>query len=97
MEVEGPFYDEKTPFEKMVDAYKDALNASYSREAGRICAGSFLRMFAASAFRGQEVSDEFVSKLNTYYMAERKAGKDFLQAMVDPLAMILSSPVFFTQ
>ena len=24
MEVEGPFYDEKTPFEKMVDAYKDA-------------------------------------------------------------------------
>ena len=27
-------------------------------------------------------------------MAERKAGKDFLQAMVNPLAIILSSPRF---
>ena len=93
MEVEGPFYDEKTPFEKMVDAYKDA-STRLTPEKLDAFAGSFLRMFAASAFRGQEVSDEFVSKLNTYYMAERKAGKDFLQAMVDPLAMILSSPRF---
>ncbi|MDA7756921.1 DUF1592 domain-containing protein [Opitutales bacterium] len=93
LEVEGPFYDQKTPFEKMVDAYKDA-STRLSPEKLDASAEAFLRMFAASAFRGQEVSDEFVSKLNTYYMAERKAGKNFLKAMVDPLAMILSSPRF---
>ena len=93
MEAEGPFYDQKTPFEKMVDAYKDATTRLPPEKLDAF-AGSFLKMFAASAFRGQEVSDEFVSKLNTYYMAERKAGKNFLKAMVDPLAMILSSPRF---
>ncbi len=93
LEVEGPFYDQKTPFEKMVDAYKDA-STRLSPEKLDTSAKGFLRMFAASAFRGQEVSDEFVSKLNTYYRAERKAGKNFLQAMVDPLAIILSSPRF---
>ena len=93
LEVEGPFYDQKTPFEQMVDAYKDA-STRLSPEKLDASAEAFLRMFAASAFRGQEVSDEFVSKLNTYYRAERKAGKNFLQAMVDPLAIILSSPRF---
>ena len=93
LEVEGPFYDQKTPFEKMVDAYKDA-STRLSPEKLDASAEAFLRMFALSAFRGQEVSDEFVSKLNTYYKAERKAGKNFLQAMVDPLAIILSSPRF---
>ena len=93
LEVEGPFYDQKTPFEKMVDAYKDA-SAGLSPEKLDASAEAFMRMFAASAFRGQEVSDEFVSKLNTYYRVERKAGKNFLQAMVDPLAIILSSPRF---
>ena len=77
----------------MVDVYKDATT-SLSTEKQDASAEAFLRMFAASAFRGQEVSDEFVSKLNTYYRAERKAGKNFLQAMVDPLAIILSSPRF---
>ena len=93
LEVEGPFYDQKTPFEKMVDAYKEA-STRLSPEKLDASAEAFLRMFALSAFRGQEVSDEFVSKLNTYYSAERKAGKNFLQAMVDPLAIILSSPRF---
>tara|TARA_B100000963_G_scaffold70251_1_gene58564 strand:- start:124 stop:2748 length:2625 start_codon:yes stop_codon:yes gene_type:complete len=93
LEVEGPFYDPKTPFEKMVDAYKDGATR-LTPEKLDASAEAFLRMFAASAFRGQKVSDEFVLKLNAYYRAERKAGKNFLNAMVDPLAMILSSPRF---
>ena len=91
LEVEGPFYDQKTPFEKMVDACKVATASPEKLDAS---AEAFLRLFAISAFRGQEVSDEFVSKLYTYYKAERKAGKSFPQAMVDPLALILSSPRF---
>ena len=35
-----------------------------------------------------------MSKLNTYYKAKRKAGESFLEAIVDPLALILSSPRF---
>ena len=93
LEVEGPFYDPKTPFEKMVEAYKDGATR-LTPEKLDASAEAFLRMFAASAFRGQKVSDEFVLKLNAYYRAERKAGKNFLNAMVDPLAMILSSPRF---
>ena len=93
LEVEGPFYDQKTLFEKLLDFYKEATTR-LSPEQLDASAEAFLRMFAASAFRGQEVSDDFVSKLNTYYMTERKAGKNFLKAMVDPLAMILSSPRF---
>ena len=93
LEVEGPFYDPKTRFEKMVEAYKDGATR-LTPEKLDASAEAFLRMFAASAFRGQKVSDEFVLKLNAYYRAERKAGKNFLNAMVDPLAMILSSPRF---
>ena len=89
--MEGPFYDQKTPFEKLVDTCKVATASPEELDAS---AEAFLRRFATSAFRGQEASDEFVSKLNTYYKAERKAGKNFLEAMVDPLAMILSSPRF---
>ena len=91
LEVEGPFYDQKTPFEKLVDTCKVATASPEELDAS---AEAFLRRFATSAFRGQEASDEFVSKLYTYYKAERKAGKSFLEAMVDPLAMILSSPRF---
>ena len=91
LEVEGPFYDQKTPFEKLVDTCKVATASPEELDAS---AEVFLRRFATSAFRGQEASDEFVSKLYTYYKAERKAGKSFHEAMVDPLAMILSSPRF---
>ena len=91
LEVEGPFYDQKTPFEKLVDTCKVATASPEELDAS---AEVFLRRFATSAFRGQEASDEFVSKLYTYYKAERKADKSFHEAMVDPLAMILSSPRF---
>ena len=91
MEVEGPYYDEKTPFETLVDTCKVA---TASDEALDEVAESFLRQFATAAFRGREVSAEFVTKLHTYYQTQRTAGKDFREAMVDPLALILSSPRF---
>ena len=91
MEAEGPFYDEKTPFEALVDTCKVA---TASDEALDDVAESFLRQFATAAFRGREVSAEFVTKLHTYYQTQRTAGKDFREAMVDPLALILSSPRF---
>lgn len=91
METEGPFYDEKTPFEALVDTYKVA---TASDEALDEVVESFLQQFATAAFRGRKVPAEFVTKLHTYYQTQRTAGKDFREAMVDPLALILSSPRF---
>lgn len=91
MEAEGPFYDEKTPFEALVETCEVA---SASDEALDEVAESFLQQFATAAFRGREVPAEFVTKLHTYYQTQRTEGKDFREAMVDPLALILSSPRF---
>ena len=91
MEAEGPFYDEKTPFETLVDTYEIA---TASDEALDEKAESFLRQFATVAFRGREVPAEFVTKLHAYYQTQRGDGKNFREAMVDPLALILSSPRF---
>ena len=91
MEAEGPFYDEKTPFEALVDTYQVA---TASDEALDKVAGVFLKQFATVAFRGREVPAEFVTKLHLYYQTQRGNGKSFREAMVDPLALILSSPRF---
>ena len=91
MEAEGPFYDEKTPFETLVDTYQVA---TASDEALDEVAESFLKQFATAAFRGREVPAEFVTKLHAYYQTQRGDGKNFRDAMVDPLALILSSPRF---
>ena len=91
LEAEGPFYDEKTSFEELVDTYQVATASDEKLDEA---AESFLKRFATAAFRGREVSAEFVTKLHTYYQAQRSAGKSFREAMVDPLALILSSPRF---
>ncbi|MGB0292195.1 MAG: DUF1592 domain-containing protein [Luteolibacter sp.] len=91
LEAEGPFYDEKTPFEALVDTYKVATASDEELDE---VTEAFLKQFATAAFRGREVSAEFVTKLHRYYLAQRNAGKNFREAMVDPLALILSAPRF---
>ena len=91
MEAEGPFYDEKTPFESLVDTYEVATASDEELDE---VAKAFLKQFATAALRGREVSAEFVTKLHAYYQTQRSDGKSFREAMVDPLALILSSPRF---
>ena len=91
LEAEGPYYDERTPFEALVDTYQVATASD--EELDQV-AEAFLKRFATAAFRGREVSAEFVTKLLAYYQIQRGDGKSFRQAMVDPLALILSSPRF---
>ena len=81
----------KPPSRNLVDTYKVA---TASDEALDEVAESFLKQFATAAFRGHEVSAEFVTKLHAYYQTQRGDGKNFREAMVDPLALILSSPRF---
>jgi hypothetical protein len=91
LEAEGPFYDEKSSFENLVDRYQVA---TASDEALDEVAEAFFEQFAKAAFRGREVSLEFLAKLHDYYQTQRRAGKGSREAMVDPLALILASPRF---
>ena len=89
--AEGPFYAPKSPFELLVEKYKVASANDKQLDA---IAPKFIAEFAAAAFRGNRAPKEFIDKLVYYYRMERMKGKDFKQAIVDPLAMILSSTKF---
>ncbi|MCH2209362.1 MAG: DUF1592 domain-containing protein [Lentisphaerales bacterium] len=89
--AEGPIYAPKTPFELLVEKYKVA---SADDEKLDQIVREFLEQFAVEAFRGNEASKDFIDGLVEYYHNERKKGKDFKEAIIDPLAMILSSTKF---
>ena len=91
MEVEGPFYDPKSPFERLVGKYQ--VTTAPGKGDDSVATG-FLADFAKVAFRGREVPDGYLQKLSQFYKGQRKAGLGFREAMVDPLAMILSSTRF---
>ena len=89
--IEGPFYAPKSPFELLVEKYKVA---SLDDKKLDLIAREFLEKFAAAAFRGNDVSSAFIDDLIAYYAKERKEGKGFKEAIIDPLALILSSTKF---
>ncbi len=89
--AEGPIYAPKSPFELLVEKHKVASSADNKLD---LIAREFLVEFAAAAFRGREASQAFIDGLADYYHNERKKGKGFKEAIIDPLAMILSSTKF---
>ncbi|MDP6354942.1 MAG: DUF1592 domain-containing protein [Planctomycetota bacterium] len=91
LEAEGPFYDPKTLFERLVDTHKVAT--ATDAELDEIAA-EFLRSFANGAFRGHGVSNEFIERLHAYYKSSRAEGQKFYEAIIEPLAMILASSRF---
>ena len=91
MEVEGPFYDPKSPFEKLVEKYQVATATDGELDSA---ASRFLAEFAEIAFRNRGLPEGFQDKLFTFYQEKRKAGLSFREAIVDPLAMILTSTRF---
>jgi len=91
LEAEGPFYEPETPFEQLVNDYKIA---SASDETLDGIAKEFLEKFAQEAFRGKPVPAELIDQIHAYYQARRSEGNGFHEAIVDPLALILSSTRF---
>ena len=53
-----------------------------------------IRRFAKKAFRAAEPSDEFIKKLVERFELSRREGNKFKTAIVEPLAIVLSSPSF---
>ncbi len=53
-----------------------------------------IRRFAANAFRGTKPTDAYIRKLVERFESARRDGDNFEKAIVEPLAIVLSSPSF---
>jgi hypothetical protein len=69
MEVEGPFYGPKSPFENLIEKYQVK---SISDEALDSSAKDFLAEFGKVAYRNRTISNEYLEKLLVYYQQQRK-------------------------
>lgn len=55
---------------------------------------SMLKQFAGRAFRYQGVNDDYIAELVKVYNLERSTGKSIANALVEPLAAIITAPAF---
>jgi len=86
VEIEGPFF----PEERGRKREELLMGKAVTDEA----VPRMIEAFAHRAFRGKPVEPAFLKLLGVIYQGERKIGKSPAEAVVTPLAMILSSPTF---
>ena len=91
MEVEGPFYGPKSPFENLIEKFQVK---SASDEELDSSAKNFLAELGKVAYRNRTIPNEYLEKLFAYYQQQRKSGLGFREAIINPLAMILTSTRF---
>ena len=91
MEVEGPFYDPKSPFENLIEKYQ--VTSASDKELD-LSAKNFLAEFGKVAYRNRTIPKEYLEKLFAYYQQQRNSELGFREAIIDPLAMILTSTRF---
>ena len=95
VEVEGPFYDDKSTLDLIIDKYKIAKKIIKKDNKNLdLISKKFLTEFAQKAFRGRYVPLRFIKRLHYYYKVKRSAGLGFKEAIIDPMAMILTSTRF---
>ncbi|MEM1294484.1 MAG: DUF1592 domain-containing protein [Verrucomicrobiota bacterium] len=91
IEVEGPIFEEWPPAAWQTTFFKgDTVSAA--EESGY--AREIIAQFANRAFRGREVGDEFLHKLQGIYADYREDGTSFADSVKEALAVVLSSPSF---
>ncbi|MBK1880023.1 DUF1592 domain-containing protein [Pelagicoccus mobilis] len=89
IELEGPIHDTWPPeavSKLLFERPKGWSDTEYANEV--------IERFADRAFRSQSPSPEFVSKLQGRYLQKRDAGLSFIDALIDPLSIILTAPSF---
>ena len=91
MEVEGPFYGPKSPFEILIEKYQ--VNSASDDELD-LSAKDFLADFGKVAYRNRTISNYYLEKLLVYYQQQRNSKLGFREAIIDPLAMIVTSTRF---
>lgn len=88
-EIEGPVPEDriaKAKAELLFDKPASWSEDEYAREV--------LRRFAARAFRTDEPGREFLDRFFQKYLANRAKKQDLVEAMIDPMAIILTAPSF---
>ena len=87
VEVDGPYFDEELKrLPRVLQKKQGQSDKDYAREV--------VVRFATQAFRSKSPAPEYVNKLVGYYLNRRDSGDDSRQAMIDTLALVLSSPSF---
>lgn len=89
VEVEGPFEAPKTNA-----PLADVRDRIERFEKNEIAPRQFITSFASKALRGREIAQEFLDKLVAIYEARAKDGSKPLDAMKEPLSLLLASPSF---
>lgn len=87
VEVDGPYFDEELKrLPLMLQKKQGQSDKDYARDV--------VTRFANGAFRNKSPAPEYVNRLVDYYLKRRDSGDDSRQAMIDTLALVLSSPSF---
>ena len=89
IEVEGPF--PSTQITKSLSEVREMVER-FEKEPNN--ARDFLTKFAERAYRGRSPNAEFVEKLVSLYEVRRKDGDKAVDAIKEPLSVILASPSF---
>jgi hypothetical protein len=89
VEVEGPF--QPAPTAKVLGDVRGQLERFEKKETDP---RQFLTTFATKALRGREIAPEFLDKLVAIYEARSKEGAKPLDALKEPLSLLLASPSF---
>ncbi|MEM7809881.1 MAG: DUF1592 domain-containing protein [Planctomycetota bacterium] len=89
IEREGPFHDSWPP-----RVFRETFPDPSRGESEEDYVSRVLTRFAERAFRGDRPSREYIEFLVDRYSTWRRVGRDRAEAVVDPMALILSSPGF---
>ena len=95
MEVEGPFYDQKT--NALGTLMKAGKRADGTDRPGLFTdehVREFIEAFTYEAFRRQPAEPEFVDALVAHFHVNRELGIGFKKAMGEVISVILASPGF---
>lgn len=87
VEVDGPYFGEELErLPRLLQRKQGLSNKDYARDV--------ITRFASQAFRSKSPAPEYVDKLVGYYLNRRDSGEDSKKAMIESLALVLSSPSF---
>jgi hypothetical protein len=93
LEIEGPFYRERSFFETLTyPVPPKQKNQKLTLSDPQV--KNMLQSFAHRAFRQAPVAPELLAKLYQHYQSQRQKGLSLQAALIEPLAIILVAPQF---
>lgn len=88
VEVEGPFYRQKSNF------FGELISAKGHNLGKPEHARELIEQFAFKAFRRKQPEPEYINGLVTFFNQQIQEGKKYQQAMSETLGIVLASPSF---